>query len=57
MKILFVVHNFFPKFFGGTERYVLNMAKQMQRMGNSVKVLTYGILDPPEIFARDDNIL
>jgi len=57
MKILFVVHNFFPKFFGGTERYVLNMAKQMQRMGNQVKVLTYGILDSPELFSRKDGIL
>ena len=40
MKISYVVHDFFPKFFGGTERYVLNIAKQMQRMGYNVKVVT-----------------
>ncbi len=57
MKILFVVHDFFPKFYGGTERYVLNVAKQMQRMGNNVKVLTYGVLDPPEIFSARGGIL
>ena len=57
MKILFVVHDFFPKFFGGTERYVLNMAKQMQRMGNNVKVFTYGVADPPNAFSSQNNIL
>ncbi|MEW5909803.1 MAG: glycosyltransferase, partial [Thermodesulfobacteriota bacterium] len=43
MKIVYVVHDFFPRFYGGTERYVLNLAKQMQRMGHSVMVLTYGL--------------
>ncbi|MBM4147090.1 MAG: glycosyltransferase [Nitrospira sp.] len=57
MKILFVVHDFFPKFFGGTERYVLNMAKQMQRMGNNVKVFTYGVADPPDAFSKQNAIL
>lgn len=50
MNILYVVHDFFPRFYGGTERYVLNIAKQMQRMGHSVTVLTYGIEDPPDSF-------
>lgn len=57
MKILFAVHDFFPKFYGGTERYVLNLAKQMQRMGNRVEVLTYGVADPPEVFSSRGNIL
>ncbi|MFQ5941174.1 MAG: glycosyltransferase family 4 protein [Nitrososphaerales archaeon] len=41
MRILFVVHQFFPVYYTGTERLVLNLAKQMQRMGHYVKVLTY----------------
>lgn len=41
MKILLGIHQFFPNFYTGTERYVLNLAKQFQRMGNYVKVLTY----------------
>lgn len=45
MKILYVVHDFFPRFYGGTERYVLNISKQIQRMGHFVTVLTYGIED------------
>jgi glycosyltransferase involved in cell wall biosynthesis len=57
MKILFVVHDFFPKFFGGTERYVLNVAKQLQRTGNNVKVLTYGLVDSPELFTARHQIL
>jgi len=41
MRILYVVHQFFPNHFTGTERFVLNTAKQMQRMGHKVEVLTY----------------
>jgi glycosyltransferase involved in cell wall biosynthesis len=50
MKILYVVHDFFPNFYGGTERYVLNLSRQMQRMGHCATVLTYGLIDPVESF-------
>jgi glycosyltransferase involved in cell wall biosynthesis len=45
MNILYVVNDFFPRYYGGVERYVLNVGKQMQRMGHRVKVLTYGMED------------
>lgn len=41
MRILFVVHQFFPNHHTGTERLTLQLAKQIQRMGNFVSVLTY----------------
>lgn len=41
MKILYVVHQFFPYHHTGTERLTLQLAKQMQKMGNYVTVLTY----------------
>jgi len=41
MKILYVVHQFFPLFHTGSERLTLDTAKQMQRMGHFVSVLTY----------------
>ena len=41
MKILYVVHQFFPLFHTGSERLTLDTAKQIQRMGNYVSVLTY----------------
>jgi glycosyltransferase involved in cell wall biosynthesis len=53
MRILYVVHEFFPHFYAGTERYVLNIAEQMQRMGHTVTVLTYGIAEPIEVFTAD----
>ncbi|MFC2042079.1 glycosyltransferase family 4 protein [Chloroflexota bacterium] len=52
MKLLFAVHQFFPKHYTGTERLVLNLSKQMQRMGHSVKVLTYDITET-EGFRKD----
>lgn len=45
MRILLGVHQFFPDHYTGTERYVLNLAKQLQRMGHYVKVLTYAFGD------------
>ena len=44
MNILFTVHQFFPNHYTGTERLVLNLCKQMQRMGHRVKVLTYAVI-------------
>lgn len=41
MRILYIVHQFFPKFHTGSERLTLDTAKQIQRMGNYVSVLTY----------------
>jgi glycosyltransferase involved in cell wall biosynthesis len=41
MKILFAIHQFFPDYYFGTERDVLNLSKQMQKMGHHVMVLTY----------------
>ena len=45
MRVLFVVHQFFPVWYTGTERFVLDLAKQLQRMGHFVKILTYGWRD------------
>ena len=56
MRILYVVHQFFPKYYTGTERLVLNLSKQMQRMGHSVKVLTYGITET-EGFRQEGDFL
>ena len=58
MKILYVVHQFFPNHITGTERLTLNIAKQIQRMGHEVTVLTY---EPSENeiegFEQLDNII
>jgi glycosyltransferase involved in cell wall biosynthesis len=48
MRILYVVHEFFPSFYGGTERYVLNLAHQMQQMGHRPEVLTYALAESDE---------
>lgn len=48
MRVLIGVHQFFPKHYTGTERYVLNLAKQLQKMGHYVKVLTYAFREQDE---------
>ncbi|TYP78132.1 glycosyltransferase family 4 protein [Paenibacillus methanolicus] len=48
LSILYLVHGFFPESYTGTEKFVLNMAKEMQRRGHRVKVAAYSRLVPEE---------
>jgi glycosyltransferase involved in cell wall biosynthesis len=54
MDILFAVHQFFPKFYTGTEQVVLNLAKQMQKMGHRARVLTYEFEDKEDLVPKED---
>jgi glycosyltransferase involved in cell wall biosynthesis len=40
LKILLVVHAFFPRYYHGTERYTLELARSLQTMGHKVVVVT-----------------
>lgn len=40
MRILFVLHQFYPEFSGGTERVTLGLAQAAQRAGHYVHVIT-----------------
>jgi len=41
LKILYLIHQFYPEYYTGTERFVLNLATMMQKSGHRVKVLAY----------------
>jgi glycosyltransferase involved in cell wall biosynthesis len=43
VNILLGVHQFFPHHYSGTERYALNLARQLLSMGHGVRVLTYDL--------------
>lgn len=45
MKILYIVHQFYPEFYTGTEKFVFNLATFMKDIGNEVKVLTYSFYE------------
>ena len=45
MKILYLVHQFYPEFQSGTEKVVLNNAFMAQQIGNKVKIITYSFYD------------
>ena len=42
MKILYLVHQFYPDAYQGTEKFVLQLAQCSQAAGHEVKVITYG---------------
>lgn len=45
MRILFILHQFYPEFSGGTERVTLNLARAAQRAGHYVHVMA-STIDP-----------
>lgn len=42
LNICYFIHYFYPDKLGGTERFVLSLAQEQQRLGNSVRVITLG---------------
>ena len=45
MKVVYLVHQFYPEFYSGTEKFVLNLAGMTQQAGNRVKVITYSFYE------------
>jgi glycosyltransferase involved in cell wall biosynthesis len=41
MKIVYLVHQFFPEYYTGTEKFVYKMSSMMQKAGHSIRVITY----------------
>lgn len=57
MKIVYLVHQFYPEFQAGTEKFVFNMAYMSQKSGNKVKVITYSFSDSSSFSYRSGGIL
>jgi glycosyltransferase involved in cell wall biosynthesis len=57
MRIVFVLHQFYPEFSGGTERVVLNLARGMQRAGHHVHVLACTMREPAQRKGSTKNAL
>lgn len=57
MKVVFLVHQFYPEFQAGTEKFVFNMAYMAQKNGNKVKVITYSLGDVSSFRYRSGGIL
>ncbi len=41
MKIIYLVHQFYPEYYTGTEKFVYKISSMMQKAGHNVKVITY----------------
>lgn len=57
MKVVYLVHQFYPELQAGTEKFVFNMAYMSQKNGNKVKVITYSFGAKDEFSHRSDGIL
>jgi glycosyltransferase involved in cell wall biosynthesis len=52
LKVLLTVHQFFPRFYHGTERYTLDLATELTRAGHEVVILTAS-LSPEDSTGED----
>ncbi len=57
MRILYVIHQFYPEFRSGTEKFLLNLASNIQKDGHFVEVMTYTFSDSKEGFRHNRNLL
>ena len=55
MRIVLILHQFYPEFNGGTERVALSLARCAQRAGHFVSILA-SVIDPAAIGGRDSSI-
>ena len=46
MKLLNVIHQFYPEFHSGTEKFLLNLSSAVQRDGHFTQIVTYTLSDP-----------
>lgn len=57
MKIIYLVHQFYPEFQAGTEKFIFNCAYMSQLNGNKVKVITYSFLEDSKFSGKLNDIL
>jgi hypothetical protein len=57
MKIVYLVHQFYPECYTGTEKFVLNLSGMVQKAGNRVKVITYSFYEDSFYDQRRGEIL
>jgi len=57
LTVCYFLHYFYPDKQGGTERFILNLAKGQQRMGNCVHVVTLGKQERGRYSCREGEIL
>jgi glycosyltransferase involved in cell wall biosynthesis len=57
MKILYIVHQFYPMHYTGTEKFLLNLTTTMQKWGHNVKVLTYSFYEDSFYDTTADGII
>ena len=53
MRILYLVHQFYPRFSSGTEKFVLNVASSLQRDGHFAEVVTYDLYSTEPFGSRN----
>ncbi|NPU85323.1 MAG: glycosyltransferase [Syntrophaceae bacterium] len=57
MKIIYIIHQFYPMHYTGTEKFLLNLSSSIQRNGHSVKVITYSFYEDSFYSKSKGNIL
>ncbi len=57
MNILYVIHQFYPDSYSGTEKFLLNVSTSIQRDGHFAQIATYTLTEQQKDVQRKQNIL
>ena len=57
MNIVYIIHQFYPECWTGTEKFVLKISSMMQKAGHRVSVITYSVRRGARFNKRIGNIL
>lgn len=57
MKILYLIHAFYPESYSGTEKFIFNISKRIQNSGHEVKIITFSFYDDSFYDEEYENIL
>ena len=56
MKVLYLVHQFYPKAYTGTEKFILQLAQSCQYSGHAVTVVTYDLPQAKDLPASPNRL-
>lgn len=57
MVILYIVHQFYPEFHTGTEKFLLNLSSVVQKDGHFAQLVTYSFAEDEERFEQHGSLL
>lgn len=54
---MYIIHQFYPEFYSGTEKFLLNLSSTVQKDGHFARIVTYTFAEDGQSFNQNGNLL